>query len=93
MANIILLSWVISMLMYLGFNVDIKGDYNMIKAITTKFFPQSTPIKNIKQLTPQKDIIRSTFLKQDLLTGFTVDTFIKSNKPESIKCVAPEIFY
>ena len=65
----------------------------MIKAITTKFFPQSAPIKNIKQLTPQKDIIRSTFLKQDLLTGFTVDTFIKSNQPESIKCVAPEIFY
>ena len=65
----------------------------MIKAITTKFFPQSTPIKNIKQLTPQKDIIRSTFLKQDLLTGFTVDTFIKSNMPESIKCVVPEIFY
>lgn len=65
----------------------------MIKAITTKFFPQSAPIKNIKQLTPQKDIIRSTFLKQDLLTGFTVDTFIKSNKPKSIKCVAPEIFY
>ena len=75
------------------FNIFRKGDYNMIKAITTKFFPQSAPIKNIKQLTPQKDIIRSTFLKQDLLTGFTVDTFIKSNKPKSIKCVAPEIFY
>ena len=80
------------MSMYLGFNVDIKGDYNMIKAITTKFFPQSAPIKNIKQLT-QNEILRPAYLKQDLLTGFTVDTFIKSNKPKSIKCVAPEIFY
>ena len=80
------------MSMYLGFNVDIKGDYNMIKAITTKFFPQSAPIKNIKQLT-QNEILRPAYLKQDLLTGFSVDTFIKNNKPKATKCVAPEIFY
>ena len=74
------------------FNIFRKGDYNMIKAITTKFFPQSAPIKNIKQLT-QNEILRPAYLKQDLLTGFTVDTFIKNKKPKATKCVAPEIFY
>ena len=74
------------------FNIFRKGDYNMIKAITTKFFPQSTPIKNIKQLT-QNEILRPAYLKQDLLTGFSVDTFIKNNKLKATKCVAPEIFY
>lgn len=74
------------------FNIFRKGDYNMIKAITTKFFPQSAPIKNIKQLT-QNEILRPAYLKQDLLTGFSVDTFINNKKPKATKCVAPEIFY